>query len=76
MTEFTTRIIKGGALLPESRRLIDVWDESDSAQSNLERIRTHNLLGLPSRKRTADTLEILHHQPKKLRCFANLASLR
>ena len=29
MTEFTTRIIKGGALLAETRRVLEVWDESE-----------------------------------------------
>ena len=62
MTEFTTRIIKGGALLAESRRLVDVWNDGESTQDNLERIRSHNLLGLPSRARTADTLEILRQR--------------
>lgn len=62
MTEFSTRIIKGGALLAESRRLIDVWNDDDSTQANLNRIRSHNLLGLPSRKRATDTLEILRQR--------------
>ncbi len=62
MTGFTTRIIKGGALLAESRRLIEVWDDTDNPKSNLERIRTRNLLGLPSRKRATDTLEILRQR--------------
>ena len=62
MTEFTARIIKGGALLAESRRLIDVWNDDETTQANLERIRSHNRLGLPSRARTADTLEILRQR--------------
>ena len=62
MTEFTTRNIKGGALLAESRRLVDVWNDGESTQNNLERIRSHNLLGLPSRARAADTLEILRQR--------------
>ena len=62
MTEFTTRIIKGGALLAETRRLIDVWDDVESVEKNLDRIRAGNLLGLPSRKRTEDTLQILRQR--------------
>ncbi|MDF1597472.1 MAG: DUF1819 family protein [Acidimicrobiia bacterium] len=62
MTEFTTRIIKGGALLAETRRLLEVWDESEPTDANLDRIRTLNLLGLPSRKRTEDTLQILRQR--------------
>ena len=62
MMEFTTRIIKGGALLAETRRLIDVWDDVESVEENLDRIRARNLLGLPSRKRTEDTLQILRQR--------------
>ena len=62
MTEFTTRIIKGGALLAETRRLLEVWVDSEPADVNLERVRTLNLLGLPSRKRTQDTLQILRQR--------------
>lgn len=62
MTEFTTRIIKGGALLAETRRLIEVWNEEVSPQDNLERIRTENLLSLPSRKRTEEALTILRQR--------------
>ena len=62
MTEFTTRIIKGGALLAETRRMLEVWDHAEPADANLERIRTLNLLGLPSRKRAEDTLQILRQR--------------
>ena len=62
MTDFSTRIIKGGALRAETRRLIEVWNDEISAASNLERIRTENLLGLPSRKRTEDALTILRQR--------------
>lgn len=62
MTEFTTRIIKGGAILSETRRLLEVWDDAESVDENLDRIRERNLLGLPSRKRTEDTLQILRQR--------------
>ena len=62
MTEFTTRIIKGGALLAETRRLLEVWDDVAPVDSNLDRIRTLNLLGLPSRARAEDTLQILRQR--------------
>lgn len=62
MTNFTTRIIKGGALLAETKRLLEVWDDADTVDVNLDRIRTLNLLGLPSRKRTEDTLQILRQR--------------
>lgn len=62
MTNFSTRIIKGGALLAETKRLLEVWDHADTVDANLDRIRTLNLLGLPSRKRAEDTLQILRQR--------------
>jgi hypothetical protein len=62
VTEFTTRIIKGGALLPETRRMLEVWEDEMPIDANLDRIRTFNLLGQPSRKRTEDTLQILRQR--------------
>ena len=62
MTVFTTKIIKGGALLAETRRLLEVWEPADVSESNLDRIQTLNLLGLPSRKRTEEVLAILRQR--------------
>lgn len=62
MTEFTTRIIKGGALLAETRRFLDNWADDRPPRWNLEQILDRNLLGLPSRKRTGDTLAVLRQR--------------
>lgn len=52
----TSNIQKGGALLDDSRRLVEVWNSDESTEANLERITNENLLGKVSRVRTADML--------------------
>lgn len=58
---FTVNIQKGGALLPDARRLVEVWDSADCADANLRRIADENLLGKATRRRLDDVL---------LRCLA------
>jgi hypothetical protein len=58
---FTVNIQKGGALLPDARRLVEVWDTDASAEVNLRRIADENLLGKATRRRLDDIL---------LRCLA------
>jgi hypothetical protein len=53
---FTSNIQKGGALLDDARRLVEVWDLAEDAASNLSRIAGENLLAKPSRARTEDVL--------------------
>ena len=60
--EITSRIIKGGALLEESRRFIEAWDDDRSSDDNLQELRTRNLLGKRSRSRAEDTLAILRQR--------------
>jgi hypothetical protein len=60
--EITTRIIKGGALLEDSRRFVDGWDETKTPAENLDEFRARNLLGKRSRSRAEDTLAILRQR--------------
>lgn len=53
---FTVNIQKGGALLPDARRLVEVWDCTESAEENLHRISGDNLLGKATRSRLDDVL--------------------
>jgi hypothetical protein len=53
---FTVNIQKGGALLPDTRRLVEVWDLSEDAHLNLRRIAEDNLLGKTTRRRLDDIL--------------------
>ena len=60
--EITTRIIKGGALLEDSRRFVDEWDLHRGPKENLEMFRSRNVLGKRSRSRAEDTLAILRQR--------------
>jgi len=53
---FTVNIQKGGALLPDAHRLVEVWDLSKPAHANLHRVADENLLGKPTRRRVDDVL--------------------
>ena len=53
---FTVNIQKGGAMLEDTRRVIDVWDDDSEPAVNLRRIADTNMLGKTSRKRTNDVL--------------------
>ena len=56
MTAFTANIQKGGALVEDARRLVEVWDLEYEADRNLERIADQNLLAKRSRARSEDIL--------------------
>lgn len=60
--EITSRIIKGGALLDESRRFVETWEDAKSAEDNLHEFQSKNLLGKRSRSRAEDTLAILRQR--------------
>jgi hypothetical protein len=53
---FTSNIQKGGALLDDTRRLVEAWDLVMPAAANLTRIAHQNLLGKSSRARADDIL--------------------
>jgi Putative inner membrane protein (DUF1819) len=52
MGEVSSRIIKGGALLEETRRFVEMWDDDQAPQQNLEEFRSRNLLGKRSLSRS------------------------
>lgn len=54
--ELTSNIQKGGALLEDSRRLVEVWDPNLSTDDNMAAIVAGNLLGKASQTRTGDVL--------------------
>jgi hypothetical protein len=53
---FTVNIQKGGAMLDDARRVIEVWDDEADPATNMRRIGEGNLLGKTSRKRANDVL--------------------
>src|SRR5215210_9471706 len=54
----SSKIIKAGALLPDTRLLLLEWDEGLDVQSNLDKVRQYNLFGKSSRSRTEDILSV------------------
>ena len=50
---YTTKIIKAGALLSDTRVLLTHWDENVPVADNLERFLRQNLFGKTSRSTTA-----------------------
>lgn len=53
---FSSNIQKGGALLDDSRRLVEAWSNDLSAAENLTRILDENILGKRSRMRADDVV--------------------
>jgi len=54
--QYSSKIIKAGALLSDTKAFLSAWDLSLSMEENLDRIRRHNLLGKTSRSRLDDVL--------------------
>jgi hypothetical protein len=44
--KYSSKTIKAGALLPDSKLLLFEWDEDLDIQSNLEKVRQDNLFGM------------------------------
>lgn len=59
---YSSRIIKAGALLPDTKTLLSQWDTSQSAEDNLRRIRRENVFGKASRSRVEDILAIFRQR--------------
>lgn len=59
---YSSRIIKAGALLPDTKVLFSVWDPKLSISENIHRIRHQNLLGKTSRSRAEDILGIFRQR--------------
>jgi hypothetical protein len=53
----TSNILKGGALLDDARRLVDVWDLTEDTTWNLHRIAEENLLAKTSHARSEAVLQ-------------------
>jgi hypothetical protein len=59
---YTTKIIKAGALLTDTKTLLTTWNETLSTQENLQRIRRENIFGKASRSRIEDILTIFRQR--------------
>ena len=52
---YTSKIIKAGALLDDTKTLLSHWDTSAAVSENLDRIRRENVFAKASRSRVEDT---------------------
>ena len=59
---YSSKIIKAGALLPDTKTLLSQWDRSATVQANLARIRQENVFGKASRSRVEDILAIFRQR--------------
>ena len=53
----TSKILKAGAALDDTRRIVEFWDSTATAQENLRRIADENPLGKKSRARLDDLMD-------------------
>jgi len=59
---YSSKIIKAGALLSDTKTLLSAWDPSLSVSENLRQIRCKNLLGKASRSRADEILAIFRQR--------------
>lgn len=75
-TRYSTKVIKAGALLADTRTLFTYWDPSASTRDNLSRMQSENLFGKTSRSRVDDILAIFRQrylkEPSTARALATL----
>jgi len=60
--KYSTKIIKAGALLADTKTLLADWDVAASTKENMERIRRENTFGKVSRSRVDDILRIFRQR--------------
>lgn len=61
-SRYTSKIIKAGALIPDTKVLFANWELGISVKDNLDRIRRQNLLGKASRSRAEDVIAIFRQR--------------
>src|SRR5438876_5570540 len=59
---YTSKIIKAGALLADTKTLLSHWDVGVSVQENLHRLHRENVFGKASRSRVEDVLAIFRQR--------------
>jgi hypothetical protein len=55
---YSSKIIKAGALIGDTKTLLSQWDVDASVNENISRVRSDNVFGKPSRSRVEDILPI------------------
>jgi hypothetical protein len=59
---YSSKIIKAGALLADTKTLLAHWDMAASVHENIERLRRENVFGKASRSRVEDVLAIFRQR--------------
>jgi hypothetical protein len=59
---YSSKIIKAGALLADTKTLLSHWNTEASVNENIKRIRNENLFGKGSRSRVDDIVAIFRHR--------------
>ena len=59
---YSSRIIKAGALLSDTKTLLSHWDTASPVSDNLARIRLENVFGKASRSRVEDIVAIFRQR--------------
>jgi hypothetical protein len=59
---YTSKIIKAGALLADTKTLLSHWDVRSSVRENLDRLRRENVFGKASRSRVKNILAIVRQR--------------
>jgi hypothetical protein len=77
---YSSKIIKAGALLPDTKLLLEHWDGEVDVEANLERVKRENLFGKASRSRVEDILLVFRQRylkdPELLKALVTLAKSR
>jgi hypothetical protein len=59
---YSSKIIKAGALIADTRTLLAHWEPTASVEANLDRVRRENIFGKASRSRVEDILAIFRQR--------------
>jgi len=62
MEKYSSKIIKAGALIDDTKTMLANWDITQAVSLNLFRLRSANILGKATRSRIQDILAILHQR--------------
>ena len=62
LATYSSKIIKAGALLADTKTLLAHWDTSVPARMNFDRLRRENVFGKVSRSRVTDVLSIFRQR--------------
>src|ERR1039457_3974678 len=62
LAPYSSKIIKAGALIGDTKTLLSHWDLDASVDENLSRVRRENVFGKASRSRVEDVLGIFRQR--------------